>query len=176
MTLRKAFLIGAGFGAVVGFLAAAYVAGSNAKARAANCANLTGEAQLRCVTRDVNARITATDDLIHYGVADRWVENPADGKGDCEDYALTKARLLETLGWAPARMRLAVIRYGAQPHAVLLIDDTYVLDNFSPWVGRLKDYRRNLLGVFPIDVARSLSSFAPWLMVAATASRRQPGP
>lgn len=172
LTLRKAFLFGAGVGALAGFLVAAYMVGSSARARAARCAALTGEAQLQCVTRETNKAIKIADDLDHYGVDDVWVENPADGKGDCEDFALTKARILQRLGWSTSRMQLAVFGYGKQAHAVLVIDNTYVLDNLSPWVGRWKGYSPKAMGVYPIEVARSLSRFTPGLMNAAVASSR----
>ncbi len=171
MTLRKAFLFGAGVGAMAGFLVAAYMVGSSARARADRCASLTGEAQLQCVTRETNKAIVVTDDLDHYGVDDVWVESPADGKGDCEDFALTKARLLQQLGWSPSRMQLAVFGYGKQAHAVLLIDDKYVLDNLTPWVGRWKGYSPKAMGLYPIDVARSLARFTPSRMIATNGAR-----
>lgn len=172
MTLRRAFLFGAGFGALCGFLAAAYVVGSSARARAARCAALTGEAQLQCVTRETNKAIVITNDLDHYGGDDVWVENPPDGKGDCEDYALTKARILQRMGWNASRMQLAVFGYGKQAHAVLVIDDKYVLDNLTPWVGRWKGYSPRAMGVYPIEVARSLRRFTPGLMNTAVAAGR----
>ena len=171
MTLRKAFLFGAGVGAMAGFLVAAYMVGSSARARAGRCASLTGEAQLQCVTRETNKAIVVTNDLDHYGVDDVWVESPADGKGDCEDFALTKARLLQQLGWSPSRMQLAVFGYGKQAHAVLLIDDKYVLDNLTPWVGRWKGYSPKAMGLYPIDVARSLARFTPSRMIATNGAR-----
>lgn len=50
---------------------------------------------LAYVNTFVNSRITGTDDEGHYGIGDYWVMAPADGKGDCEDYALTKIFVLE---------------------------------------------------------------------------------
>lgn len=171
LTLRGAFLIGTAFGGVIGLLATAYVIGSNAKALTTRCTSLAGEAQLQCVTRETNKRIVVTNDFDHYGIDDVWVEDPADGKGDCEDFALTKARTLQQLGWSASRMQLAVFGYGKQAHAVLLIDDKYVLDNLTPWVGRWKGYAPKAMGVYPIEVARSLSRFMPRLMTTAVATR-----
>jgi predicted transglutaminase-like cysteine proteinase len=159
LTFRRAFLFGAGFGLLLGFIVAAYMVGSNAKARAVNCAAVTSEAQLQCVTRETNSQIVWADDFTHYGVNDVWVENPADGHGDCEDYVLTKARKLEALGWSAARMSMAIFPYAGGTHAVLLIDDTYVLDNLSPWVGRWKDYYRKPKDSYSIAFARSLARF-----------------
>jgi predicted transglutaminase-like cysteine proteinase len=167
VTLRNAFLFGAGVGALCGFLVAAYMVGSSARARATRCASLTGEAQLQCVTRETNKAIVVTNDLTHYGVDDVWVDSPADGKGDCEDFALTKARILQRLGWSTSRMQLAVFGYGKQAHAVLVVDNTYVLDNLSPWVGRWRGYSPKAMGVYPIEVARSLTRFTPGLMTSS---------
>ena len=157
MTFRRAFLFGAGFGLLLGFIVAAYMVGSNAKARAVGCAALAGQAQLQCVTRETNSQIVATDDFTHYGVNDVWVESPADGKGDCEDYVLTKARKLEALGWSVGRMSMAVFRYGGKTHAVLVIDGADVLDSMSPWVGRWADYHGKPEASYPIAFARSLA-------------------
>jgi predicted transglutaminase-like cysteine proteinase len=171
MTLRKAFLYGAGVGVLLGFLVAAYMVGSNAKARASRCEALSGEAQLQCVTRETNKSIALLDDLDHYGVDDLWVESPVDGKGDCEDFALTKARVLQQLGWSASRMQLAVFRYVKQGHAVLVVDNTYVLDNLSPWVGRWKGYSAKPIGVYPIAMARALPRFTPGPMTMTDAAR-----
>ncbi|MFZ0267083.1 transglutaminase-like cysteine peptidase [Caulobacter sp.] len=170
MKLRGAFLIGMAFGVMCGLFSAAYVMSSSAQALTSSCGARVGEAQLLCVTRETNKAIVATDDFDHYGIADVWVEDPVDGKGDCEDFVLTKARVLQQLGWKPSRMQLAVFGYGKQAHAVLLIDDKYVLDNLTPWVGRWKGYGPRAIGVYPIEVARSLPRFTPGLMTASIAA------
>lgn len=46
----------------------------------------------------INEAITPESDLDHYGKQERFVSMPADGKGDCEDYALSKMELLGNLG------------------------------------------------------------------------------
>lgn len=45
---------------------------------------------LTFINKVVNGGIAYEDDYHHYGVGDFWVTLPADAKGDCEDYALTK--------------------------------------------------------------------------------------
>lgn len=47
----------------------------------------------------VNSAITYTSDEQHYGTADHWVMNPADAKGDCEDYVLAKYDMLQKAGF-----------------------------------------------------------------------------
>jgi predicted transglutaminase-like cysteine proteinase len=46
------------------------------------------------VNRTVNHAIARLDDERHYGAKERWLAWPADGKGDCEDIALSKMELL----------------------------------------------------------------------------------
>lgn len=45
---------------------------------------------LTFINKVVNGGIAYVDDFHHYGVNDFWVTLPEDGKGDCEDFALTK--------------------------------------------------------------------------------------
>lgn len=92
---------------------------------------------LRRVNRVVNNMITYVTDLEHYGVKEKWVVNPRDNRGDCEDYALTKMNRLVRSGIAPNRMGIAVVRVNdgrerGQIHAVLVVDNVWVLDNRNP--------------------------------------------
>ncbi len=75
----------------------------------------------------------------HWGVVDRW-DYPLDGKGDCEDYALLKRKMLIDIGFP--RQASADRRQGRGPggHAVLTVKTNkgeFVLDNLSdeikPW-------------------------------------------
>lgn len=65
-----------------------------------------------------------------YGVADKWVANPASNKGDCEDYALTKLYRVVKAGLSANRcaVYLCWTRENIY-HAVLVIDDRFVLEN-----------------------------------------------
>jgi predicted transglutaminase-like cysteine proteinase len=83
------------------------------------------------VNATVNSRIAFVHDAEQYGLADKWVVNPA--KGDCEDFALTKIAELQAQG-IPAR--LAICRDEKPSHAVALVLDggtTWVLDNRLPY-------------------------------------------
>lgn len=51
--------------------------------------------ELAFVNKIVNASIIYEDDQSHYGDPDFWVMDPKDGKGDCEDYVLTKISMIE---------------------------------------------------------------------------------
>jgi predicted transglutaminase-like cysteine proteinase len=49
---------------------------------------------LALINKAINASIQYQDDRSHYGMDELWVMFPADHKGDCEDYALTKMGVL----------------------------------------------------------------------------------
>ena len=100
-------------------------------------------ATLRAVNAAVNADTRYVGDAEHYGKADYWT--PADGAGDCEDYALAKCRRLTAQGWPRAALRIALCwTETGDYHAVLTVeaeDGAWVLDNRTeqilPWeIGR----------------------------------------
>jgi predicted transglutaminase-like cysteine proteinase len=53
--------------------------------------------ELAFINALVNTAMVYEDDQKHYGVPDLWVMMPSDGRGDCEDYALTKMFLIMRL-------------------------------------------------------------------------------
>ena len=79
--------------------------------------------QLVAVNIVVNHAITYTSDQEHNGQLDYW-DYPADGKGDCEDYALEKRRRLVEMGWPRRAMRMAIVSLKDidMLHAVMLIN------------------------------------------------------
>lgn len=88
------------------------------------------------VNQWVNRWVTYTPDPSNHGVPDRWAY-PRDRKGDCEDYALLKAKLLASLGFPRSSLLMAVVSIPNQKelHAVLLVRTTAgdrVLDNATP--------------------------------------------
>lgn len=101
----------------------------------AGCATMTPELeQATIINRAVNSQITYQTDEGQYGVSDRWVVNPVSGKGDCEDYALTKIERLKSQG-IQARVGVCVKPDG-EVHAVALMQsdgETYALDNQRQW-------------------------------------------
>ena len=84
------------------------------------------------VNRGVNASIASVSDEDHRGRRDVW-DLAEDRKGDCEDYALLKRKLLVGAGLPRRAMRMTAVADGADMgHAVLtLITDRgdFVLDN-----------------------------------------------
>ena len=86
------------------------------------------------VNHAVNTAITPEDDKTHYGRDEFWTI-PADGYGDCEDYALSKRQALLAAGIPASALRLAVV-YSVKTalHAVLTVSTDkgdLVLDNVS---------------------------------------------
>lgn len=59
------------------------------------------------VNRAVNRGIVYQTDMAQYGVADFWVSHPRSGRGDCEDYAITKIAELTNAGMDIANIRIS---------------------------------------------------------------------
>jgi predicted transglutaminase-like cysteine proteinase len=75
--------------------------------------------QLDQVNRQVNNTIGPETDIEHYGIEDYWTI-PKDGKGDCEDYALLKRHILESMGWPTGALLMTVVlTENNEGHAVL---------------------------------------------------------
>lgn len=92
---------------------------------------------LRSVNDQVNGLMRATTDAQNYGVADYW-NDPIlvrGVRGDCEDFALEKRRLLVEHGVPAAALSLAIVRTRrGEEHAVLVVTTDagdYVLDNLA---------------------------------------------
>jgi predicted transglutaminase-like cysteine proteinase len=104
--------------------------------------NLTKKAirDITRVNRWVNTHVEPETDMDHWGLADRW-DYPLDGKGDCEDYALLKRKMLIDLGYPRQALLMTVVKDGdAEGHAVLTVKTNkgeFVLDNLNddmrPW-------------------------------------------
>jgi predicted transglutaminase-like cysteine proteinase len=97
-------------------------------------------ADLGRVNQQVNGAVEAITDMDHWGVIDRW-DYPTDGKGDCEDYALFKRKLLIEAGFPRQALLMTVVRdHQGEGHAVLTVKTSrgdFVLDNLTdkikPW-------------------------------------------
>lgn len=113
--------------------------------------NGSGAVQLNSATWrqliDINARINRSmrqvSDSYKNGRADEWTVGG--GKGDCEDFALTKKQELLRLGWPSSALLIALARTGSgQSHAVLIArtdNGDLVLDNLNP---RVRAFSRQL--------------------------------
>jgi predicted transglutaminase-like cysteine proteinase len=95
--------------------------------------------QIDRVNAYANDRIQWTSDLASSGKDDRW-STPAQalkGKGDCEDYAITKYMSLKALGIPESALRIVVLTDTRKNigHAVLSVHTSagiYILDNQNP--------------------------------------------
>jgi predicted transglutaminase-like cysteine proteinase len=104
--------------------------------------NLTPETlkQIERVDKWVNKMIVAVSDMDHWGVLDQW-DYPADGKGDCEDYALLKRKLLIEEGFPRQALLMTVVKDTQNDgHAILTVKTNhgeFILDNLNdeikPW-------------------------------------------
>jgi predicted transglutaminase-like cysteine proteinase len=85
------------------------------------------------VNRLVNRSIEPATDAEIYGVSEYWTL-PGD-KGDCEDYALLKQKILIGRGWPSSSLLLTVVRdEKGEGHAVLTARTSqgdFILDNKS---------------------------------------------
>lgn len=80
----------------------------------------------------VNENIEPVTDIDHWGVVEKW-DYPEDGRGDCEDYALLKRRMLMQAGWPREALLMTVVREkNGDGHAVLTVKTDkgeFILDN-----------------------------------------------
>lgn len=96
------------------------------------------------VNNKVNKQIWYTSDQNNYGKSDVWVIYPANGKGDCEDYALTKQQELIKKGIPEEDIPLNFVFYKPKSgsitaHAVLVYKNTWVLDNRTDTIRKKND-------------------------------------
>jgi predicted transglutaminase-like cysteine proteinase len=91
-------------------------------------------AELQRINRHVNSTIVEVSDLEQYGREDVWAL-PASGKGDCEDFALLKRKMLIDRGWPASTLSITVgATAQGEAHAVLAVSTAQgplVLDNLS---------------------------------------------
>lgn len=90
--------------------------------------------EIERVNRWVNKNIESVSDMDHWGVIDQW-DYPTDGKGDCEDFALLKRKLLAEQGFPIQSLLLTVVKdKNNEGHAILTVHTDhgdYVLDNMN---------------------------------------------
>lgn len=94
----------------------------------------SNERLLEEINLSVNRDIRPMTDIDQYGISEVWVFNPVSGYGDCEDYALTKLYRLVRAGFPVGRCSIYVVQImsgdlAKQYHAILVIDNVWVLDN-----------------------------------------------
>lgn len=108
--------------------------------------------QLQSVNQWVNARVRFTDDRSAKYGTDRWsgaAETLRSGRGDCEDYAIAKMKLLEAAGIARTDMYLVIAKdlVRRADHALLVVrldQRLMALDNSTDLLldaSQVSDYR-----------------------------------
>jgi predicted transglutaminase-like cysteine proteinase len=106
------------------------------EARAPRAVELTPAAlkKIARINAWVNKSIEPVTDQDHWSAVDAW-DYPTDGKGDCEDYALLKRRMLIEEGFPREALLLTVVKEkNGDGHSVLTISTDrgeYVLDNLT---------------------------------------------
>jgi predicted transglutaminase-like cysteine proteinase len=89
---------------------------------------------LRQINSHVNTTIVDVSDMEQYGREDVWTL-PTSGRGDCEDFALLKRKMLIERGWPSSALSIAVgTTSSGEAHAVLVVttgNGEYVLDNLT---------------------------------------------
>ena len=104
--------------------------------RAAQPIDLTPAAmrKIQRINAAVNKSVAPVSDMDHWGVVDQW-DYPTDGKGDCEDYALLKRRMLMDEGLPRQAWPMTVVKEAnGDGHAVLTVKTNrgeFVLDNLG---------------------------------------------
>lgn len=95
--------------------------------------------EIERVNKWVNGHVAAVTDKEHWGVLDQW-DYPADGRGDCEDYALLKRKILIEEGFPRQALLMTVVKDASnEGHAVLTVKTSggdFILDNLSNEVKR----------------------------------------
>jgi predicted transglutaminase-like cysteine proteinase len=92
------------------------------------------------INAQVNEEIEAVSDMDHWGVVDQW-DYPTDGRGDCEDFALLKRKLLMKAGFPRQALLMTVVKEAnGEGHAILTLktdQGEFALDNLDdavkPW-------------------------------------------
>ncbi|MGB0572900.1 MAG: transglutaminase-like cysteine peptidase [Alphaproteobacteria bacterium] len=78
------------------------------------------------MVNDFANRMPCIEDIDNYGLRDFWADTATFFKngGDCEDFAIAKFKLLEKVGFHPARMRIVLVldQDRNRQHAVLAVN------------------------------------------------------
>jgi predicted transglutaminase-like cysteine proteinase len=86
------------------------------------------------VNKWVNDYVKPVSDMDQWGVIDQW-DYPYDGKGDCEDYALLKRKILIEKGLPRQALLMTVVKdHHDEGHAILTAKTDrgdFVLDNLN---------------------------------------------
>lgn len=120
------------------------------------------------INRRINSKIAPVTDVEVYGVEEYWTY-PVD-KGDCEDYALLKQKVLMEKGWPQSSLLMTVVKdEEGLGHAVLTARTSmgdFILDN--------KDMEIKLWGITPYQYVARQSYLNPrfWISLDPASDMR----
>jgi predicted transglutaminase-like cysteine proteinase len=89
--------------------------------------------ELDRVNKWVNSHIQPITDMEHQGVISQW-DYPIDGKGDCDEFALLKRKILIEEGFPRQAVLMTIVKAGGEGHAILTIKTSvgdFILDNLT---------------------------------------------
>lgn len=120
-------------------------------------------AEIARINTLVNSTIEPASDKALFGVEERWTY--PEGRGDCEDYVLSKRRRLHEAGIALSNLLITVVRKrNGEGHAVLTlrtVQGDFVLDNLD-W--RVRAWRET---PYTFVKRQSVDDPGRWMSVAA---------
>ena len=97
------------------------------------------QSELSRFNQHINEEISPVSDMDHWGVLEKWSQ-PTDRKGDCEDYALLKRKLLIEAGWPRQALLVTVVldTKGGGHTVLTVITDRgeFILDNLKDEIRR----------------------------------------
>lgn len=105
-------------------------------------ANVAQLATVVGINRQVDTQFVFITDDDQYHQHDFWALLTSNGRGDCEDFALTKRALLIGAGVPAGAIALAIVIDKGDQHAVLLVrfsDRVVVLDNLKSDIGTARE-------------------------------------
>lgn len=97
------------------------------------------ETTLETVNAKINS-ITYKAELPGHSYWKSPTELVHDGSGNCKDYALAKFHALKELGYDEHRLKITIVKDTAwRDHAILLVDDSLMLDNENEKIVKRED-------------------------------------
>lgn len=121
------------------------------------------QAALAFVQDRVNSRVTFATDMSTYGQEEYWAV--AKDKGDCEDYALAKLKMLRAMGWPKGSLDIAIGAYMGEWHTMLIAhtdEGDIALDNTE-----LRPVRWRMLTGYTWLMTSTGGSFRSWRKIEA---------
>ena len=114
----------------------------------------------------INAQVNEgpyIEDLKQYGVPDHWSGHMEKVGGDCEDYAIAKANLLESVGWPRDALCLAIVYTEGSSfpnHGILVVTSPFQKRRYDE---ELLCLDNRFPGVMPLN-ALDVAGYRPFII------------